>query len=155
MKRIAKRCLIVLLSLVGAASVLALGTALLVRANNRGLTGIRTKTAKNGDVTAYVSCSGLSGYSVQAVGPETQAYNGERPLPVSVLGSNVVCVALYDTNAADGFLKDYRAGTRYELPGTDLSFLFVFSDDHGVWVYIGSDAPLPADSVVVKTGLFD
>lgn len=142
-------------AIVAASFAILAGSALIVygESDYYGFHSISQKSNRDGTSTIYIKCSEVSGYSVEPVGSDEKAYQGERLVSIpDDLGDYVVRVNLYDADPSNHFAGKYSSWTTYKIDNSGLSFMYAYtpSDGHGTVIYIGSDAPIDVNDVVVK-----
>ena len=116
-----------------------------------GLRKISIQQKLDGNFAVFIKCTTLSGYTVSSVDEDEVAYWGERALPINDdLGQFVIKVTLQDTNVAPHFYKQFATWTTYKFDGTNVSFMYVCTPDHGIAIYIGSDEPISSDQIVIR-----
>ncbi|MBQ6183536.1 MAG: hypothetical protein IJK33_06580 [Clostridia bacterium] len=111
-----------------------------------GIKTIEATAQQAGSYAIRIDCTSYRQFEISYADKNEEAYNGERQLPInSDLGEYVIKVHLMDTpNVSESFGKGHKIWTTYELTetGDQLRYMYCYTPDHGVLVYIGSDVPM-------------
>ena len=116
-----------------------------------GLRKISVKQKFDGTTTITVKCVDFLRYKISTVDPDEKAYQGERLLTINDdLGDFVIKIVLQDACTTKHFRENFSAWTTYALDDSNLSFMYTYTPDHGIAIYIGSDEPIDSDKIVIK-----
>ena len=144
-----KRKITLILVFVLAAIIICATVLLLSSANENEFYGIKTIEATAQQAGSYairIDCTSYRQFEISYADKNEEAYNGERKLPInSDLGEYVIKVHLMDTPyVSESFGEGHKIWTTYELTetGDQLRYMYCYTPDHGVLVYIGSDVPM-------------
>ena len=118
--------------------------ALVPNYNVYGIKGVSANKMKDNSYKIEIKCNDYRQCEVANVDNGQKAYCGERLLSINTdLGKNIIQVQLFDSPYADeAFAAIYKPWTTYELSGSDnqLRFMYCYTPEHGVLLYIGSDS---------------
>ncbi len=146
----------IVISIISISLVLILVFALflvsfITNSDYNGLRKISVKQKFDGTPTITLKCIDFSGYKVSAVDSDEKAYQGERLLPINNdLGDFVIKVVLQDADTAKPFREKFSTWTTYALDGSNFTFMYTYTPDHSIAIYIGSNKPIDADKIVIK-----
>ena len=112
--------------------------------NVYGMKGILAYKMKGNSYKVEIKCNDYRQCEVENVDNNQKAYCGERLLRINNdLGKTIIQVQLFDSPYADeAFTAIYKPWTTYELSGSNnqLRFMYCYTPEHGVLLYIGSDS---------------
>lgn len=143
--------LLIALPLLLGSSLVAIGNNYI---NHRGIKQIAATEKKDRVFKIKIKCFDYRDCDVTKVEGEEKAYYGEKMRLInSDLGKSIIKVQLYDIEyVTKEFEEIYKPWTTYEVKGSNkqLRFMYCYTSDHGILVYIGSDMQLNSVELLHK-----
>lgn len=114
-----------------------------------GVQEIKVSEDNSKGVSLIIDYIGLRGYSVRMMDDDEMEYSGENLVEYDgSLGKNRIEITFYDASVSARFAEQYPIWDDHELKGVSadlgikLNIKGVYTSDHAVVIYIGSDNPL-------------